>query len=298
MCLRSDCFLFDVEKEEDMPIEIKHSGELISARTNPFLIRMCKLEEKKHRENERLFRFDGIKLLLEAIDFGAEIEYVLVRDDSYERVIGLVNEHLGDRKAVIDGTLVRLGESAFEKLSNERSPEGVITVAKYIDKIHKICKIEKDSVLSFEGKTLMLESVRDPGNLGTMFRTAAAFGIGRMILTADCADIYNPKTLRAAMGAVFKTEIIRVDNAADAAKAMRRGGHRVLATALERDAACLGELRLEMSDVFLIGNEGHGLTARAIEAADKTVFIPMADGTESLNAAVAASVCMWEMSKI
>lgn len=280
-----------------MPIEMKIASDMISARTNPLLVRLCKLEEKKHRENERLFRFDGIKLLLEAIDFGVDIEYILVRENAREKIIEEINKHVGDKKTRINGTMIPLGDSAFEKLSNEKSPEGVITVAKYIDKIHKICKIEKDSVLSFGGKTLMLESVRDPGNLGTMLRTAAAFGIGRVMMTADCADIYNPKALRAAMGAVFKTEVIKVESVTDAVAALKRGGHRVLATALRRDAVRLGELKIEKSDVFLVGNEGHGLTEEAIEAADKTVFIPMADGTESLNAAIAASVCMWEMSK-
>ena len=280
-----------------MPLKIKCAPDIISARTNPLVVRICKLEEKKHRENERLFRFDGIKLLLEALDFGAELEYILVREDSYSRIMEAVNTHLGERKISSNGTLVRLGSSAFEKMSSEKSPEGVITVAKYIDKIHKISKIEKDSVFSPRGKTLMLESVRDPGNLGTMLRTAAAFGISTVIMTADCADIYNPKTVRAAMGAIFKTEIHRVASAADAVSALRKSGRRVFAAALDKDALRLGSFPLEKTDVFLIGNEGHGLSGEAIKAADRSVFIPMAEGTESLNAAIAASVCLWEISK-
>ncbi len=281
-----------------MSFNIKCSPDIISARTNPLLVRLCKLEEKKHREKERLFRLDGIKLLLESLDFGAEIEYILVRDDAYEKIWDVLSRHTLERDIYSDGTLVRLSESAFEKLSNEKSPEGVITIAKYIDKIHKTCKIEKDSVLSTEGKTLMLESVRDPGNLGTMLRSAAAFGFSSVVVTADCADIYNPKTVRAAMGAIFKLCIIRVDDAVSAISAIKKGERRILAAALDESAVRLGELELKENDVFLIGNEGHGLSDEAIAASDKIVFIPMAEGTESLNAAIAASVCMWEMSKI
>lgn len=281
-----------------MSFNIKCSHDIISARTNPLLVRLCKLEEKKHREEEEMFRLDGIKLLLEAVDFGAEIEYILVREDAYERIWDKLMRHTDGRDIYVGGTLVRLSASAFEKMSNEKSPEGVITIAKYIDKIHKTCKIEKDSVLSVKGKTLMLESVRDPGNLGTMLRSAAAFGFSNVVMTADCADIYNPKTVRAAMGAIFKLCIVRVDDAEGAISALQKDGRRVLAAALDGSAVRLGELALKPNDVFLIGNEGHGLSNEAIEASDKTVFIPMTEGTESLNAAIAASVCMWEMSKI
>lgn len=281
-----------------MPFKIKCAPDVISARTNPLLVRLCKLEEKKHREEEKMFRLDGIKLLLEAIEFGADIVYILVREDAYERVNKELDCYFAGQEFCSEGTLVRLSASAFEKLSNEKSPEGVITVAKYIDKIHKSCKIEKDSVISTEGKTLMLESVRDPGNLGTMLRSAAAFGFKSVVMTSDCADIYNPKTVRAAMGAIFKLCIVRVDDAEGAISALQKDGRRLLATALDESAVKLGELELKPNDVFLIGNEGHGLSQKAVEASDKTVFIPMTEGTESLNAAIAASVCMWEMSKI
>ena len=281
-----------------MPLRIKSATDIISARTNPLVVKLGKLNEKKHREEEGSFRFDGIKLLLEAIDFGAEIEYILVRDDAYERIMDSIEKHIGERDICLSGVLVRLGVSAFEKLSSEKSPEGVITIAKYIDKIRKICKIEKDSVLSPDGKTLMLESVRDPGNLGTMLRSAAAFGFSSVIMTADCADIYNPKTVRAAMGAIFKLNVDIVENSVSAVLALKNGGRRVLAAALDDSAFRLGEIELNKNDVFLIGNEGHGLSSEAVAASDKTVFIPMTEGTESLNAAIAASVCMWEMSKI
>ncbi len=270
---------------------------MISARSNPLVVRMGKLEDKKHRENERLFRLDGIKLLLEALAFGADIEYILVREDAYSHVMEEIEMFLGEKRLFLNGTLVILGDSAFEKLSSEKSPEGVITVAKYIDKFHKIVKIEKDGVFSIDGKALMLESVRDPGNLGTIIRSAAAFGIETIVMTDDCADIYSPRSLRAAMGAIFKVKTLRVSSAPEAAEKLRLSGRRVFAAALDKKAKRLGDFELEATDVFLIGNEGHGLSREAVLAAQESVFIPMAEGTESLNAAIAASICLWEISK-
>lgn len=281
-----------------MTLKINYASETISSRTNPLIARVCKLEDKKYREDERLFRLDGIKLLREALDFGADIEYILIREDSFEKIIGEIDDHLGGREIISKGTLVKVGSSAFEKMSTEKAPEGVITVVKYIDKIRKICKIENNSDFFPKGKTLLIESVRDPGNLGTMLRTAAAFGIENVITTTDCADIYNQKTIRAAMGAVFKLKIIRIESVTEAIRALQSQNRRILAAALDRNAVRLGDFGIEKTDVFLIGNEGKGLSKEAIFASDMTVFIPMADSTESLNAAVAASVCMWEMSKI
>lgn len=280
-----------------MPLEIKRSTDIISARSNPLVVHVGKLEEKKHRDAESLFRFDGIKLLCEALKFGAEIEFILIREDRYSHIMAAIDDFLGEETVVCGGTLVVLGNSAFEKLSKEKSPEGVITVAKYIDNFHKKGKIEKDDAFLSGSKALMLESIRDPGNLGTIIRSAAAFGVEYVIMSDDCADIYNPKTVRAAMGAIFKVKTLSVYSFVDAIGDIRACGRRVFATALDEHALKLGDFEISADDVFIIGNEGHGLSKEAILACDGSVYIPMREGTESLNAAIAASLCMWELSR-
>ncbi len=280
-----------------MPLKIKAIADVISSRSNPLIVRIGKLEDKKHRENERLFRFDGVKLLIEALEFGVDIEYIIVREDAYEFVMDTLRMYFSDKDVFCGGALVTVSDLAFKKLSGEKSPEGVITVAKYIDGSHKICKIADGEFFGGKEKTLLLESIRDPGNLGTILRCAAAFGIGRIVMTEDCADIYNPKVLRAAMGAIFKIETIRIDDIVGAIDILRSSGRQVFATALDRDSLKLGDFAIKASDVFLIGNEGHGLSEKAIKATDKSVFIPMEKGTESLNAAIAASICLWEQAK-
>ena len=184
-------------------------------------------------------------------------------------------------------------------ISKEKSPEGVICVAKYIDKFHKFAKINNvenisDGQGSESDRILLLESVQDPQNLGAIIRSAAAFGVDRIILSADCADVYNPKTVRASMGTLFGMRICVTDRLCEAVAHLRACGRRVLAAALDESASRLGQIELDHSDCILVGNEGHGLSREIIKACDSTVFIPMSAGVESLNAAVAASVLLWE----
>jgi TrmH family RNA methyltransferase len=144
----------------------------------------------------------------------------------------------------------------------------------------------------------MLESVRDVGNMGTIIRSAKAFGIDLLIISSDCADLYNSKTIRASMGAMFTQKIVTVPSISGAVKALQANGSHVYAAALKRDAKKLGEVQLKIGDAILIGNEGHGLSEESIDACDECLYIPMEAGSESLNASIAASVCMWELYKI
>lgn len=273
------------------------SGEVITSRQNASVISACKLSEKKHRDTEKKFRIDGIKLFEEAVMSGVNIETVFIRQGSAERLsarIGVLFEKLlgVDIKILSDGV--------FEKLSEEKSPEGIICVVKHIDKLHKIVTINKGTELenevvpSPETKIFAVESVRDPGNMGTVIRTAAAFGVDRLLISADCADIYNPRTVRAAMGALFRQSIIRVDDLAAAIRILSVNGRKTYAATLGKKASLLGEQTPDISGCIVVGNEGHGLSEATISACDHNILIPMVAGAESLNAAVAASVCMWE----
>lgn len=266
--------------------------EEITSRQNPYVSYVCKLSEKKHRENEKKFRFDGVKLLGEAVRCGVELESVLLTREAFEKV----SDVLGRMNRKISVKL--LSDSVFSKISEEKSPEGVICVAKHIDKIHKIIKIKDEGkAVSDELKdksVFILESVRDPGNMGTIIRTAAAFGVDFLLISDDCADIYNSKTIRAAMGTLFHQNIMRVDNICAAIKMLSKQGRDVYAATLGREAVLLGNVALDRRDCIAVGNEGHGLSEEAIAACGKKILIPMMPDTESLNAAIASSVCLWE----
>lgn len=279
-----------------MPINISFSPDIITSRANPLLVKVGKLEDKKHRDADRIFRFDGIKLFCEAVKSGAEIEYVFVRESAKNRVLSSLEGHseiAGNIGCV--GQFVLLGDSAFDKIASEKSPEGIICVAKYVDNFKKTDKIEGKDV---KGKAIVIESVRDPGNLGTILRCADAFCIDNVILSSDCADVFSPKTLRGAMGAVFRKNMTVCSDLCSAVKALKADGRRVFATALHRDSLKLGDFELKSTDIFVVGNEGHGISDELITACGETVFIPMCGGAESLNAGIAASICMWEISKL
>ena len=144
---------------------------------------------------------------------------------------------------------------------------------------------------------MLLESVRDPSNLGAIIRSAAALGLDRLILSADCADIYSAKTVRASMGTLFSQRIDRTDALPAYIACLRQSGRRVFAAALDESAQQLGSFDVLPGDCAVIGNEGHGLSQDTIKACGQTVYIPMTDRAESLNAAVASALLMWEFGK-
>lgn len=271
--------------------------EVITSRQNASVVSACKLSEKKYRDSEKSFRIDGVKLFEEAVLSNAEIETVFIKQSSLDRLLDR-SKAFFDR--ISEDRIKILADGVFDKITEEKSPEGIICVVKHIDKFHKIVKINNKNDLdgvglsSAESKIFAVESVRDPGNLGTIIRTAAAFGVDCLLISSDCADIYNFRTVRAAMGALFRQQIVRVDNISKALRALSESGRTVYAATLGKKAVLLGAEDLSSKDCIVVGNEGHGLSEDTISACDRNILIPMAVGAESLNAAVAASVCMWE----
>lgn len=275
------------------------TGEVIRSRQNKNIVELCKLTDRKAREAIKTFRFDGIKLLEEAIRNDVEICAVFLSSSAQERVLGGLRKRFGESyENRIEKCLV-VSDDIFDKISEEKSPEGVITIAKYIDKLQKNATIY-NSVHFLQDKNesiVLLESVRDPSNVGAIIRSAAAIGIDRLILSADCADIYHPKAVRGSMGTLFNQRIDRVEDLAATIKELRESGRRVFAAALDERALSLGDFEILAGDAVVIGNEGHGLSQEVIDACGNSVIIPMSERAESFNAAVAASILMWEFAK-
>ena len=266
--------------------------EIITSRQNPTVVKLCALLDKKERRKSRLFRIDGHKLVSEAIDCGAHIDLVAICSEKADRLMPLA-EHSGAKT-------VLLSPEVFSKITEEKAPDGIIAVVKNIDEIHKELSLSDIPALAASDKRIMaFESLRDPGNLGTVIRSASAFGVDTLLLSADCADIYNPKTLRGAMGAIFSREILFCDDLPAVLARFSCEGRRVLAAILDNEAVSVEKSALTERDIVLIGNEGHGLSRAAVEASDLSVILPIntGKGVESLNAATAASVFMWEQRR-
>ncbi len=253
----------------------------IASRQNPRVVSWGKLADKKHRERAGAFLCEGVKLTLEAAEWG-RLSEVLVRESDaplHEETVKSVLE-------VGCGVFV-LSDSAFDKVTTEKAPQGIIGVA-------SVCREGEDAI--GDGLVLLLDCVRDPGNLGAILRSACALG-GVTVALHSCVDLYGPKTVRAAMGAIFKTRVVFVEDAVAFVSRMRESGRRVLSAALDASAMKLGQYETRENDVIVIGNEGHGISSELIEASSGTMIIPMEANTESLNASVAASVILWEYAR-
>lgn len=267
--------------------------EIITSRQNPLVSLAAGLAERKVRRREGMFRFDGKKLFREALLSRLPLYAVLFRESNAEEILDFVSDF-----SLPEGVrAVQLPDALFDRISEEKAPEGVICISKALDKIHKIVTINKsvpdqDGIPA--GKTLLLESVRDPGNLGTIIRSAKAFGVKNLVLSSDCADLYNPRTIRAAMGTLFSQNVYITEDLVGVIEHLRTRG-RVYAAALCEDAVRLGKVAFGENDAALVGNEGHGLSDAALAACTDTLYIPMECGVESLNAGIAASVILWEL---
>ena len=272
---------------------MKIEETVICSRQNRTVVEVGKLTDRKNREETGLFRFDGVKLFEEALFAGLKLPLVLLCETRANEILATAEAACGKSALERVEKVLILSEEVFLKLSEEKSPEGVICVAKYIDKLQKNATIYYSDEKSAE-KILLLESVRDPSNLGAIVRSAAAFGVDRLILSSDSADIYHPKTIRASMGTLFTQRIDRSDDLVASLESLQKAGRRVFAAALSDKAEKLGSFETRAGDCVVIGNEGHGLSKEVLAACDGTIMIPMTKRAESLNAAVAASLFLWE----
>ena len=271
----------------------------IASRSNPETVFAASLLTKKGREETGLFTADGEKLFRESAkpENASKIDRIYLRESASDRYLPLITELLGGEFADSDRTVV-FSDPAFEKITSEKSPQGIITVLKTIDFSKNYIKIEKKDLSRLDGKRIVaLFGVRDPGNLGAIVRSAVAFGFSEMVLSSDCVEVTNPKTVRAAMGGVFSIGFRTVSDFGSFITSAREAGRRVFAAELREGAAPLFEIGIRSDDVIVIGNEGQGIPREISALCDSSVYIPISERSESLNAAVAASFFLWEQSK-
>lgn len=266
---------------------------VITSSQNQYVSLARSLSGRKSREESRLFRIDGVKLACEAISRGMTPELLILCDGQTESVSSRAKSLYGIDIADGAYNCVTVARHVFEKISEENAPEGIIAIIHYDGQKHRELGGAELSVKEDEN-VLLLESVRDPQNVGAILRAAAAFSVDRVIMSRDCADIYNSKAVRASMGALFSLNIDRVDSIASAIDSLRASGRRVLGAALDDKAKRLGAFEICRGDCVLIGNEGHGIDENTLALCNESVYIPMSDGVESLNAATAAAVLAWE----
>ncbi|MBR0303683.1 MAG: RNA methyltransferase [Clostridia bacterium] len=264
--------------------------QFISSKNNERIKRFASLSERKYRDALRQFLAEGVKLAEEAAEARCA-SCLLICEDALERAdVKLILDKCGDD--VIKYILTR---DVFDKVSTERAPQGLIAVSEYLPN-HKTDAECPPRELDGR-RVIALDGVRDPGNLGTILRTAAAMGYD-CVLLGECADIYNTKTVRASMGAIYRISTVVCRSLPDYLSELSDAGRRIVATSLSDDSVDFVTFEKRPSDIPVIGNEGHGLSEGVASCCDSFVKIPMSSGVESLNAGTASSIIMWEYFKI
>ncbi len=253
---------------------------MISSTKNPKVAAAARLRKRAFRDEDRRFLVEGAQGVREALGADPPAIDTLFVDDALHELAIRANERGVD--------VILAADAVMGKITSTVTPQGIVGVADYVD-------VSLGS-LPPAGCVAVLHEVRDPGNAGTIVRSADAAGAAGVVFGAASVDVYNPKTVRACAGSVFHLPIVRDVPTAEAVDALRTSGHRILAM----DAR--GSHSLYTTDVsgpvaFVFGNEAHGLPQDVVATADATVRVPHAGAAESLNLAAAATICLFEHAR-
>ena len=289
---------------------------MITSTSNQKVKELIRLKEKSRiREEEKLFLAEGPRMAEEIPMEWIDCLYV---SESYEK-------KCGEQTAAYKKAGVRtetLSDEVFARVSDTKTPQGVLAAVHMPEySFADILGVKKAAAHThvqrafmqdpFEGHfaardgaagrarlplVLVLDNLQDPGNMGTVFRSAEAAGASGILMSKDCVDVYNPKVIRSTMGAIFRLPFYRVEDLPGAVMELKDGGLRVYAAHLDGRRTYDGE-DYRRGCAFLIGNEGNGLRQEVAECADCRIRIPMEGCTESLNAAVAASILLFEAAR-
>lgn len=258
---------------------------MITSTSNAKIKRLVNLKKKKKsRDSEKVFLVEGMRMFRESpVDSLLE---VYAAQSFFEKEKKLV-----EKKTAVSGIRVEiLADAVFEYVSDTKTPQGILCVARQM-----AWSLEEVSGRALP-LLLVLDNIQDPGNLGTIIRTAEGAGVTGIVMSADCVDIYNPKVIRSTMGSVYRMPFVYADDLAGTVRELKQAGIYVYAAHLEGRCA-YDEVSYQGKCAFLIGNEGNGLREEIAACADRYIRIPMCGQVESLNAAVAASVLMFEAAR-
>ncbi|MBO0469098.1 RNA methyltransferase [Enterococcus sp. DIV0242_7C1] len=249
--------------------------EILSSK-NTMMKELKKLRIKKHREAQQRYLIEGFHLIEEAIKAHAEVEWILINQRGIEEWAEWIALHEDER-------FIFVTEEILSSLSEVPTPQGMLAVVKMPD---------QEQGMSHHGRWLLLDNVQDPGNVGTMIRTADAAGLTGVVLGSGCADIYNTKVLRAMQGSNYHLPLFRLP-LAEVIEGFQKNGISVYGTELNKEAVAYQTLPKQENYALIMGNEGQGVSRELLEMVDQSVYIPIVGKAESLNVAIAAGILMY-----
>lgn len=238
------------------------------------------------RKKENKFIIEGIRLCYDAFLSSIHIVETYYTDYAIVKYREKANEVINHSERSY-----KVSDDILKSISDTKNPQGIVCICKELDKLSNLDKINN------VGRFIILENIQDPSNLGTILRTAEALGIDAVIMSNDCCDIYNPKVLRGSMGAIFRMKIYFSDDICNSIKALKSKNIYTYAAVVDKSANSILEKDFKVPVAIVIGNEGNGLKKDTINACESTVTIPMLGKAESLNAAMATGIMMWEMMR-
>ncbi len=260
---------------------------MIQSRDNPKIKLYARLRDKKQaRAEDGLFVLEGARIISDALKEGVGLKsafYTASAAEKYPEAVGSLISALGERAEEIS-------EEVSQKLCGTSAPQGIYAIAPRLDKTPPLDKIVDG------GKYLILNSLQDPGNVGTIIRAADAVGISGLYLCGSC-DIYNPKLVRSTMGSLFRMPLTDRLSFVEVIGIFRASGVPVYASVVDKNADSLRDFVFPKSCAAVIGNEGNGLSEEDAALCDGRITIKMSGTIESLNAAAAAAIFLWELCK-
>lgn len=259
----------------------------ISSKEHDIIKRINKLNNfSKYRKKELEFVIEGLRLCFDAISSGIKPIAMLYTESALKKNSSIINEF---KNRSIKSYCISDEISGY--LAQTKNPQGIFFICNLLDK--PICFDTIDN----KDNVLLLENLQDPSNLGTILRTAEALGIQKVAMTKSCCDLYNPKVVRGSMGAIFRLEFSIIDSVGEYINKLSELGFKSYATVPDKEALDITKVCFSEKTLILIGNEGNGLSEKTISSCDYKITIPMLGLAESLNAATAASIVLWEVMR-
>lgn len=256
---------------------------VITSSSNQLIKDIRLLYKKKNRWERKEFFIEGTRSVEQCLKSDGRIKHVVYSSELLnEEGLNLI-ETLEDSKYKVFDTSAKV----FKSISDTESPQGILAVV-------EIKESDFGDMLSENNFLILLDRVQDPGNLGTIIRTADAFGANGIIVTSGCVDVYNPKTVRSTMGSIFQIPVVHIDDISEAIGLLKGEHISIIASSLDTDTYSY-DMDFKKDCALVIGNEGAGISTEVIEQSDQLVKIKMTGKAESLNAGIASGVLMYEV---
>lgn len=260
------------------------NGEILQAGTGNQTVKLFAGLNRSRaiREKNRAFALEGSRLVFDALQTGVKLRAVLLTDKARLQHFDAL------KQAVPDTKMLLISDRQAKEIADTETAQGVFAVAEMLP--------EREMLPKKGDRAMLLHCLQDPSNLGAILRTAEALGTDGLYLF-QCCDLYNPKVIRGSMGAIFRAPLCRIKDTESFLARCKEAGVPTCAAVVDRDAKLLGQYDFSGGAVVLIGNEGNGLPPEVSALCTEKLTIPMSPESNSLNAAMAAGLFLWEMAK-